>query len=118
MAINYANLKKAAERLIRENGIEATLRKNVPSTGDDPWNPSKNPNDSTIKIVRIEFNAKDTDGTVIEANDRMLLVSTEDAETPEMKDKIVVGSTVYNIKSIKTYEPGDTLMLWKIHVGK
>lgn len=111
----YAELRADAEEMIAEAGQDGVIRKPGVATGD-PWNPTFGPpTDIPCKLVEWEYTAFEVDGTLIRADDRKLLVSTEGVtEALAQADQIVVGGKALAIISVKPLSPGGVVLLWQI----
>ena len=111
---NYASLAATAERLIRENGREMTLRSETAS--GDAWNPTLSVSDSTVVGVVTKFSAFEVANGLVEAQDKKILFA---ATVPLTNAKrIIDGGVEYSIINVETVKPGYTAVLYKAQVRK
>lgn len=77
------------------------------------------PTEQTPKAVFVDYKAKDVDGTVIRAEDKMCLIAASalNAE-PTTADKIKEGSTEWAVVNVKVVKPGDTAILYRLQVRR
>src|SRR3546814_14993330 len=85
MALNYANFRLLAERLINENGRSLTLvRKDQGNPVDPlkPWRASTNAAEISFAIVGvfIEYEKDEVDGTIVKRGDKRLLLAAKDVD--------------------------------------
>lgn len=113
-AFDYGRSKAAAERLIGRFGQIGAIR-SVASSGT-PWNPDAGATtDQICTLVELDYSATEIDGSLIEASDRKVLVSTAGVATaPTQADKIVIGGNAMDIISVKPLSPGGLVLLWEV----
>ncbi len=128
MALNYANFRTLAEKLIGENGRTLTLIKvdrGNPVDVTEPWRDSTDAAEVLVPItgVFIEFETQDIDGTLVRRGDKRVLVAAIDveqankaAEDVENFDKILDGTVSWKIQNVGIIEPGDLTIMYDIHV--
>ncbi len=128
MALNYANFRTLAEKLIGENGRTLTLIKvdrGNPVDVTEPWRDSTDAAEVLVPItgVFIEFETQDIDGTLVRRGDKRVLVAAIDveqankaAEDVENFDKILDGTASWKIQNVGIIEPGSLTILYDIHV--
>lgn len=103
MAVNYANMRALATKLITENGKPITLIR----TTDGVYDPATGSTGSTTSNVEgngvlLKYSNKEIDGTTILSSDRKLLyVGTE----PEVNDRYVTERIV-NVDPLDPNESG------------
>lgn len=120
MAYDYLALRNGSvEPLLAQFGTSGTLHVNVAATGD-PWDSQLGGEDThPITVVRTKFTQTDNQGTLVEANDVMFLVSTEGVTIdPELAHRITVDGVAYQVVRVDPLRPGPTTMLWKVHARK
>lgn len=105
---DFAKLATTAQKLIRANGRNVTLR-SFASAGD-PWNPTQTTTDMTVKAVFSRYSSFETDGELIRADDVKVLI--EAAAAPSLSQRIIDGSVDYSIVNVRTVKPGDVAMLY------
>lgn len=130
MALDYANFRTLAERLIEENGRTITLvRKDQgnPVVSAEPWRASTNVAEITFDVlgVFIEFEKDEVDGTIVMRGDKRVLVAAKSvtdeggsAANLDIEDynAIVDNGVRWRIITPGVIEPGDTRILYDIHV--
>lgn len=118
VAFDYAKMRTTAERLIARFGRSAELRR--AKAHGPAYDPTIGPDDyCPVTVVLGEYAVKEIDGTLIKAEDRKVTMSTEGVTiTPETSDRLLIGSTLYDIVTIKPLEPGGTVLLWKMQVRR
>ena len=115
MSAEHKELAEVARELIREEGRAMILRKPGQTTGPD-WDPIVGePIDLPITAFQVNFSTTETDGTLVQLQDRMFLVEAlEQRPTDDMT--ILDRGTQLQIVDVKAVEPGDTPILFKIQV--
>lgn len=108
MAIDYGNLAALAERLIRENGRDASLITKT-NTGTD-YQPTVSQSSETIKLVQSSFNASDNNDFLLAAHDVKFLVSS--AFTISTTQRIETNGLQYSIIGLKEIKPSDISILY------
>ena len=120
MGFDYQRIRdNVAEPKLSQFGTSGYLSMNGSSTGK-PWD-SQLGNDSQlpITVVRTIFKKSDNQGTLVEKNDVMFLVSTEGVSIdPALADRMTVDNVTYQIIRIDPLKPGPVVMLWKVHARK
>lgn len=117
MAFNYTSSKATAERLIAQFGQAATLRRVTVSGGSafDPASGTPTTTNHAVTLVELEFTRAEVANGLVERGDKKLLLSTAGLTvTPDLSDKIVMGSTVYAIHDIRPLNPGGTVLMYEI----
>ncbi len=128
--VDYASFRLLAERLIESNGRELSLvRRDQGSLIDpaQPWRGSTEADEITVVVkgVFIEFEKEDFDGTLVRRGDKRVLisdksVSDEGGSAANLKiedyDHILDGGTRWKIMTVELIEPGDTRIMFDIHV--
>lgn len=130
MAINYANLRKTAERLIRENGrdINIVRRSRTPA---DPAKPGRavvtTTTSITVKGVILFADLEQVDNVTIERDDRIAFISAKAVEDVNVTafledyDYVVDGGDQYDIINKNVIEPGvagDSRVLYVLQLRK
>ncbi|NBB81466.1 MAG: hypothetical protein GVY36_18835 [Verrucomicrobia bacterium] len=114
MALNYASLEKVAQRLIRENGKDATLVKSEADSSSGPWDPSSpTETESTIKVVETGYSIVRRAETTVQAGDKIFIVSTS-GESPEIQDSIKLGGVSYVCVEVEPVNPGGTTVYFDV----
>lgn len=72
-----------------------------------------------VTLVQTRFKKSDNNGTLVEMGDVLFLVSTEGVTIdPSMANRMTVGGVTYQVIRIDPLQPGDVVMLWKVHARK
>jgi len=130
MALDYANFRLLAERLIEINGRDLTLvRRDQDNLVDptEPWRASTEAAEITfvVKGIIIEFEKEDFDGSLVRRGDKRIFiadksVSDEGGTAANLKiedyDHILDGTTRWTILKAELIEPGPTRIMYDIHV--
>lgn len=124
------DLQQTVQRLIKQYGTRRYVLRKVSDLGlVDPSNPSKGSNNVSQDYPMWSFpdNSRgfkgflntQKDGELIKEGDILLHVETTGLSVvPEVSDKVVEGTSVWNIKNIYTYESSDTVALYSLHIRK
>ena len=121
MAFDYVNLRdNVAEKLIAQFGDVGHLLLPGESVGEDYESRLNNDSECPVAYVRTKFAKAENNGTLVEKNDVMFLVSTEGVITfdPKLADRFLVDNIEYQIVRIDPLKPGPVVMLWKVHSRK
>lgn len=121
MAFDYAGARDTvAQPLIDEFGKPGTVMVNDPSTSVGPGESQLgNETPHAVRLVQAQFKKADNSGTLVETGDVLYLVSTQGvAIDPALANRMVVDGTTYEVIRVDPLQPGDTVMLWKIHARK
>lgn len=113
---NYSSLLKTANRLIDRFGRDATLIK-PGEPGDDPWSAASEPSESDIILVEIGYSMTNRDASLIEAGDKMTLVSSQGL-APELPDKIRLDGEDYQVIDAQPLNPGGTKLLTEVQIRR
>ena len=129
MALDYAALRRTAERLIEDNGRTLTLvRKDQGNPVDPakPWRSSTGADEITIDVIGvvIEFEKDEVDGTLVLRGDKRIFVAdksvTDSSNASNLKiedySDVVDGSTRYRIINPTTIEPGGERIYYDLQV--
>ena len=94
--------------MINDLGRDVIARTYV-NTGPS-YDPARTPVDLTIKAAITRFMAKETDGTIIQSNDKRAHISAGSGLTKQTK--IIDGSVEYEIRDIRTVGAGSEIFLY------
>lgn len=126
----YQSAIDLAARLIIKKGREAIFR--VPRAPvavdpDRPWDkttPSgSTPDDQTLKMVFLDYEQKEIDGTDIKSGDKQVLMFAKGVRnTPKSGNKIVElpkhGGATWNIVSVEALKPGEDVVMYTLQVRR
>lgn len=127
VSFNYAKSAATADRLIKKFGQTGAIRRTV--MGGDPWDPEPVETDYPCTFVVTEFSLRERESTLIEMNDKRVLVSVEGLNLPALPDdpksenvitvadKVVVDATAYEIKRVDPLKPGPVVVMFDCQVG-
>jgi hypothetical protein len=122
MAFDYTSLETGTvQRLIVEFGTEGVIMIPGESIGEPYESKLDNDTEIPVKLVRTSFKRADNNGTLVEENDQMFLVSTEGvscSNDPKLADRLFVDDVELQVVRVDPLRPGPVTMLWKVHVRK
>ena len=120
MAFDYANIRDTVvEPAIAEFGDNALFLLPGEFVGEDWESRLNSDTESPIKCLRTKFTKATNNGTLVEENDVMYLVSTAGIVIdPELVDRFATDCIEYQIVRIDPLKPGPTVVLWTVHVRK
>jgi hypothetical protein len=110
----YSDMAQLATDLITEFGRPMILRKYT--IGGTAYSPTKTPVDSPVIGVFTSFKTSDIDGTLIKEGDKVILIDS--AIEPSKADSVIDEGFVYEVVDIMDITPGDTSVMYKLHVRK
>lgn len=114
MNFGYAGLQTTAQRLIADFGRTATLVRPGEPTGPD-YNPQPGtPTEYTVSLVQLEYSMTNRDQSLIQAGDRVWLVSTA-GEAPAQTDTLKDMGKEYQLIDVQPLMPGDATLLFEVH---
>ena len=130
MALNYANFRRLAERLIEENGRTLSLVRQDQANPVDPakpWRASTEAAEITVDVlgVFIEFEKDEVDGSIVMRGDKRVLVADksvtdEGGSAANLKiedyNAILDDAVRWRIVTAGVIEPGDTRIMYDLHV--
>ncbi len=120
MAYNYAPLQATALRLITAFGKAITLRRTGQTVPDanKPWEVSAGNTDYTVQGMRVEYTAREIDGTVVRQGDRKYLVAASGlAITPQAGDQVLDTDTL-TVVNAEILSPASTALIYTLQVRK
>jgi hypothetical protein len=129
MAINIANMRATAQRLISENGRAMTLVRldqGNPTDPTKPWRESTGASEVIFSIIGVftEFEKEDFDGTLVRRGDKRVLAAASAVEVAagfsdnavEDYDMVLDGTVRWKIVDVRVIQPGVDKVLYDIHV--
>lgn len=119
MTFNYAGLRdRVVEPKIANFGRAATLKQPGAAAGD-AWNPTNGtPTEYAVQVLSTKFTYTERQGSLVEENDQMFLMSTDNDPDPGLNGVLVVGSTTYQVIKLTPLSPGAVTLLWRVHCRK
>ena len=130
MALDYANFRNLADRLIGENGRPLTIVREDQGNPADPTKPWRGSTGaSTVSTVVtgvfVEFEKEDFEGTLVRRGDKRVLIAAQDVEdettgTQNVKvedyDFILDGAVRWKIVTADLIEPGPLRIMYDVQV--
>jgi hypothetical protein len=111
---DYARPRATADRLIKRYGMAGKLIRAKERDPYDP-NPAEGFDEYPCRVVVTEFSLRDRESSLIEANDRKLLIAAEGlAVEPKGEDRIEVGGASFEIVAVMPLKPADTAILYTV----
>lgn len=111
MAIDYNRARSSAAKGTGDNGRQVVLRSFV--TSGDEWNPVQVPVDTSVIALQSRFDAKEIDGTLIQASDKLYLVAG--GADISLAKRLIDGAD-YEVVRVETVKPGPVVVLYKVQV--
>lgn len=113
MAFDYAEMRAVAEELIAEFGMTGTIVR-MTRTGGPDYDPTMEPVSHPCKLVVMNYEDREVDGTLILSTDKKLYVSTAGLPiTLERSDKIVADGVAFSIEKLKPLSPAGVIVFWE-----
>lgn len=117
MAFDFAEMQATADDLIGEFGMPGAIRRST-TTGGGPYDPDGGTitvTDHPCMLVVDEYGLRERESSLIEANDRKVLVAVGGLTVePQEEDQIVIGGAVFEIVSVKPIAPAGVVVLYEI----
>lgn len=120
MAFDYSGLEAVADDLIGEFGRTVTFRVRAATlkTAGEPWlGKVAAASAGTAPAAFIEYNASEIDGSIIQAEDRKVLVAAKNLGfSPTTAYEMVDGSVVWQVVRVAEIRPGATALAYELQV--
>jgi hypothetical protein len=116
----YSGLADTAARLLKQFGKPATLRVESGSVFD-PGTQTNTPAYTNTAVSLLVGNYKgrlSESGTLIQTDDKKLIVSVNGASEPGIGSLVVDGATTYVVQSVKSLNPAGTPLLYELQGRK
>ena len=116
----YNGLQSTATRLLAQFGKPLTLRIQTGSTYD-PATQTNAPTytDHAVSGVIGNYKGRVTEsGTLVQTDDKKILVSVGAAPEPTAGAQIIDGATVYVVQTVKALDPAGTPLLYELQGRK
>ena len=122
--IDYDSIQVGASEAIRDAGKPMTLRiqtgsvydpvtqTNVPAYTDYPLS------GLVLNYGRERSGAVSENGTLVQTNDRKLLLSVSDAPIPSIGAVVVDGADIYTVENVKALSPAGINLLFELQGRK
>lgn len=117
---NYTNLQKTAQRLIGSFGQDVTYTDSVKGTYDPVTNTLiSQKQEYVVKGVRMNYALSNIDGESVKQGDiRLLLEALDLPITPKPGDKISMSEETWEVISLLSTQPGDTVVYYELQLRK
>lgn len=118
---NFIKLKKLGSKLILANGRSISIIKHSRAPSGARHKGRDKTRDITIptKGSFVGFESSLVDGKTIKDGDKLLLVSPEGfSDDLSNFDEVKDGTKTWKIVDVKTIEPADIVVLYKIHIRR
>ena len=120
MADFYGELASTAARLLTQFGKPATLRVESGSSFD-PATQINTPayTDTAVSLLVSNYTGRISEtGTLVQTDDKRLIVSVNGAAEPGIGSLVVDGSTVYIVQAVRPLNPAGTALLYELQGRK
>lgn len=120
MADFYGNLKGLATKLLRQYGRDATLLRTTPGTYDSVTGEETGSTTEMLPakgvLTDVHEDSRLAQGSTVMVGDRALLL--EASFGLQKTDTITMDGQSWNIVHFLPLSPGDTVLLYEVHVRK
>lgn len=116
---DYSRITKIADRFIAKFGQDAILRIPVQGSGD-AWNPGAGSfDDHGCKLVLVDYDEREKDGSTIQVRDQKAIVSAGSLDTtPDQGHMLVVQGADFAIINVSPLAPGGPVILYEMQVRR
>lgn len=116
----YNGLQSTATRLLTQFGKPLTLRIQTGAVYDpDTQTNAPTYTDHTVSGVIGNYQGRVTEsGTLVQTDDKKILVSVGTAPEPTSGAQIIDGATVYVVQTVKSLNPAGTPLLYELQGRK
>jgi len=113
-------LEDTAKRLIDKFGRSATLvrRAAAPANVNAPWDAAEVETSTAVSIVFTGTSGDQQEPNNVESGGTGALVAGLDAAEITAGDRIIDGSVTWQVRSAAPVQPGATLYIWKLVLGR
>jgi|TARA_Y100000289_G_scaffold65660_1_gene79768 hypothetical protein len=108
-------LEKVASKVVNQFGGDVTIRYVAGSSYDASTGAvSETESDSDVKGVVVDITVREAN-ELVQAGDKRLTVAAEGLPSaPETKDRVVIGSIVYQIIQVQTIEQANSAIIYEL----
>jgi hypothetical protein len=110
MAFDYASMKMTASELVGRFGTDANIVR-LASSGDG-YDPTLTATNLPCKAVVTYFKRHEIDGSLVQQNDRKILVTGDNEPKPD--DRFTVDGLTLTIMSVRSVRPASTTLVWVV----
>lgn len=113
MTAFYDRLEATARRLIKDKGYAAKIVRDGAPTGPahDPQPGAAVEHDCFV--VEVGYSLTNRSSTLIQAGDKVGLISTEIDVTPVLSDRLKLGGVLHRIVDLSPLSPGGQVLLYE-----
>lgn len=118
MSFDYTEIAADADELLAEFGAPATLKR-VTAGGYDPATGDTTSASSAEWIsvgVKLDYEQKQVDGTLIRRGDQRILLSVVGMVNPQTGDTLTIGIDVFNVIESRPLQPALVPVLFDVQV--
>ena len=118
MSFDYTEIAADADELLTEFGAPATLKRVTaggydPATGDTTLPGAA---EWTSVGVKLDYEQKQVDGTLIRRGDQRILLSVINMVNPQTGDTLAIGADVFNVIESRPLQPALVPVLFDVQV--
>ncbi len=120
-AFDYVAIEIKAAELIQKFGRNATLRRisKVPGTTPKRWESAEGtPTDSEVRMVFLDYNIRDVDGTRILKGDQRVFLRGDVGIDVSDQDFVIDGTVKWEVKNVQPLNPGGVTLLYELQLGQ
>lgn len=120
MSYDYAKAAATALRLLTRFGSAVTVTRVTPGAYDPETgtNGSGSTATWTPQGVRLDYSAREIDGTLILSGDQRVYMSAEPGLDPQPGDTVTLGADVWRVVRSHTLAPAGVAVLLEVQVRK
>lgn len=109
----YEEMRDVAEEMIAEFGTTGAIRRTVQS--GPSYDPVLTDTDYPCKLVTLEYDDRDIDGTLVLSTDKKIYVSTQGLSiTLDKSDRVIADGKAYAIERLKPLSPAGIVVFWEV----
>lgn len=119
--MDYSGLKNTAIAQIADKGRDVTFiytTQGAYSAASDGFT-GKTSSTQTVKMLITNFKRKDRDAELVKSGFRLgLLANDALTRAPKTNDQVSDGGETYTVHQVEEIKPGDTVLLYKLILGR
>jgi hypothetical protein len=117
--MDYQRLQNRADDLITRYGSPGYLRQAGVETGDDPWNKTPGePRDYPCRVLVINYEDSEVDGTRVRREDKRALISAGDLPDVTQANSLQAGGLWYEIIRLLPLRPASVTVIYEAQVRR
>lgn len=118
--VDQARLAQVAKRLIESNGrsVEFRVKPGTLKDAAQPWlGKAAAGSTSSVICVFVDYRASEIDGSIVQREDRRLLVAGESiAFVPSTDYEVIDGAVVWQVVNVQQVQPGSVEIMYDLQV--